>query len=124
MKKPKLLNCPLCHSTDVYAQGYPMSGWLARCDNCGCRAEGKQWNHRISIEVDKLLTDDNGETVVSKPLVTAKKKPKLRPIKCNTCDRVMMYSNNTDKNYKTHGPCMWPGAFGCIEDDGTSERER
>ena len=46
------------------------------------------------------------------------------PVKCNTCDRVMCYVDPKYVNTKRYAPCMWPGARGCVEDDGTHERER
>jgi hypothetical protein len=52
--KPKLLDCPLCHSKNVQVliHGQYDSETDGMCNRCGCRAPLELWNKRLPATQD------------------------------------------------------------------------
>jgi ribosomal protein L37AE/L43A len=52
---PNLLPCPFCKGNDITRKGFPLSGWIAQCEDCGASCEGNKWDSRPTINRDAAI---------------------------------------------------------------------
>lgn len=88
-----------------------MAGWLARCDECGCRAGGKHWQNRseppkaaeyihdyyVLTDGTQILVDDDGWATFSDGTPSCKVRREGDEIILLTADGILALKGKTDE---------------------------